>query len=209
MNNELTHWGIKGQKWGVRRYQNEDGTLTAAGKARYFEDLGNTYKREYDNQAAKLQSQRKRGQLSAEEYKARKKINEDAYRKNVSETKYADLSRGSRRARRIAGAVTLGASTVKVLAGIGTMKMKAEGRLGKGTMTLSDRGKARTLRLVSQLSTAAGLIGSAAYLSTSMSIAAHDRIKGEMDAKTASKRGRVNQFTRHKKGKPGAGYNRV
>lgn len=29
---ELYHYGIKGQKWGVRRYQNEDGSLTAAGK---------------------------------------------------------------------------------------------------------------------------------------------------------------------------------
>ena len=35
MNNELTHWGIKGQKWGVRRYQNKDGSLTAAGRERY------------------------------------------------------------------------------------------------------------------------------------------------------------------------------
>lgn len=32
---ELYHWGIKGQKWGVRRYQNPDGTLTAAGRKRY------------------------------------------------------------------------------------------------------------------------------------------------------------------------------
>ncbi len=32
---ELYHHGIKGQKWGVRRYQNEDGTLTDAGKAKY------------------------------------------------------------------------------------------------------------------------------------------------------------------------------
>lgn len=32
---ELSHHGIKGQKWGVRRYQNEDGSLTAAGKQRY------------------------------------------------------------------------------------------------------------------------------------------------------------------------------
>lgn len=34
-NGELYHWGIKGMKWGVRRYQNEDGSLTNAGKKRY------------------------------------------------------------------------------------------------------------------------------------------------------------------------------
>lgn len=33
-NNELYHWGIKGMKWGVRRYQNKDGSLTPAGKKR-------------------------------------------------------------------------------------------------------------------------------------------------------------------------------
>jgi len=33
--NELYHHGIKGQKWGVRRFQNSDGSLTAAGKKRY------------------------------------------------------------------------------------------------------------------------------------------------------------------------------
>ena len=32
--NYLAHYGIKGMKWGIRRYQNADGTLTAAGKAR-------------------------------------------------------------------------------------------------------------------------------------------------------------------------------
>ena len=32
---ELYHHGIKGQRWGVRRYQNPDGTLTTAGRARY------------------------------------------------------------------------------------------------------------------------------------------------------------------------------
>lgn len=33
---ELYHHGIKGQKWGVRRYQYEDGSLTPAGKDRYY-----------------------------------------------------------------------------------------------------------------------------------------------------------------------------
>ena len=36
MENEvLTHHGIKGQKWGIRRFQNADGSLTSAGRKRY------------------------------------------------------------------------------------------------------------------------------------------------------------------------------
>lgn len=34
---ELCHWGIKGMKWGQRRYQNKNGTLTPEGKRRYAE----------------------------------------------------------------------------------------------------------------------------------------------------------------------------
>lgn len=33
--NELIHFGIKGQKWGIRRYQNEDGSLTPEGIEHY------------------------------------------------------------------------------------------------------------------------------------------------------------------------------
>lgn len=36
--NELYHHGIKGQKWGVRRFQNTDGSLTEMGKKRYSND---------------------------------------------------------------------------------------------------------------------------------------------------------------------------
>lgn len=37
--NELYHHGIKGQKWGVRRFQNEDGSLTPEGRKRYEREL--------------------------------------------------------------------------------------------------------------------------------------------------------------------------
>ena len=43
----LKHYGVKGMKWGVRRYQNEDGTLTALGKERYYteDEQRKTYER--------------------------------------------------------------------------------------------------------------------------------------------------------------------
>lgn len=36
MANELYHHGIKGMKWGIRRFQNKDGSLTSAGENRYL-----------------------------------------------------------------------------------------------------------------------------------------------------------------------------
>lgn len=45
---ELVHHGIKGQKWGRRRYQNADGSLTPAGKQRY--GSAENFDRQYDAQ---------------------------------------------------------------------------------------------------------------------------------------------------------------
>ena len=42
--NSIYHHGIKGQQWGVRRYQNEDGSLTPEGRRRYAQDFYNELK---------------------------------------------------------------------------------------------------------------------------------------------------------------------
>lgn len=58
----LQHHGIPGQKWGIRRFQNEDGSLTNEGKLRYGIQRGWEAKEMY-----------KRGVIDTAEYKSRKK----------------------------------------------------------------------------------------------------------------------------------------
>ncbi len=44
----LAHHGIKGQKWGIRRYQNEDGSLTPAGQRRLEKKDAKWAKKNYE-----------------------------------------------------------------------------------------------------------------------------------------------------------------
>lgn len=45
----LVHYGTKGMRWGVRRYQNKDGSLTPAGKKRYDRDIRENNAKKKDN----------------------------------------------------------------------------------------------------------------------------------------------------------------
>lgn len=58
----LQHHGIPGQKWGIRRFQNEDGSLTNEGRLRYGQQRGWEAKEKY-----------RRGVIDTAEYKSRMK----------------------------------------------------------------------------------------------------------------------------------------
>lgn len=54
-NEYLSHHGTKGQRWGLRRYQNPDGTLTALGKIRYRRDVLDNNAKKKDNRIKDLE----------------------------------------------------------------------------------------------------------------------------------------------------------
>ena len=98
---ELFHYGILGQKWGIRRYQNPDGTLTSAGKARYGTDVqrmaAKDAQRVSDVNAAYGVGSRTRKQLLEKEIKEKMKNKE--YRKEYEEaSKYVNVAKSLKRA---------------------------------------------------------------------------------------------------------------
>lgn len=83
----LCHWGIKGQKWGVRRYQNKDGTLTSQGRIRYYKKAGKNFEKR--DALIKEDAQSYLKSSGGDKSKAREQVNEDVTDARVkSNTKY-------------------------------------------------------------------------------------------------------------------------
>ena len=98
---ELTHWGIKGQHWGVRRFRTEDGTYTPAGRERYLKS-----KQEYkSNKTAQNKLQMKRDK---DLYKRAKKADQGRklYEKGKTITSNEDKIAARKRAQKAVAAVS-------------------------------------------------------------------------------------------------------
>ena len=87
----LMHHGVKGQKWGVRRYQNYDGTLKSAGKRQYRTDKGYK-KRSSTNSSAKKDANKPMSEMTNKEL--RQQINRMKLEQEYKDLKQKDIKRG-------------------------------------------------------------------------------------------------------------------
>jgi len=83
----ISHHGIKGQRWGIRRFQNDDGTLTSEGKERYNEGK---ITRELNRNELQIASNKTRKAAQEENAAFFRKIGAkkaaDAFEKNIKKT---------------------------------------------------------------------------------------------------------------------------
>lgn len=122
----LIHYGTKGQKWGIRRYQNPDGTLTPEGKLRYSRQEKKIIKEATKDAQKALDAKMRSGvgagvnrrHVNAE---IQSKMKDDLYRETFEyQSEFADTNLAIARAKRTHAAQT-GAKIAKgVLSAAGT-----------------------------------------------------------------------------------------
>lgn len=137
----LQHHGIKGQKWGIRRYQNGDGSLTTAGRERYgqlgekkYFDRTRDERREYrefkkaDRRERKLEKYR--DELMKDTRKDNDKISENRYKRmtlnELEKTKSGKKSMA--KGKRLVAEATL--------IGVGTLLMYNNGKVSSRMIKL-------------------------------------------------------------------------
>ena len=112
---ELYHWGIKRMKWGVRRFQNEDGSLTSAGKKRYDDDSTGSDKRTSSNSGSKTP---RKGLIQKRKDKLTERYISKGYGPEAAKT-MAEQRMRTEAVLAVVGAVTVTVVAIKVARRIG------------------------------------------------------------------------------------------
>ena len=141
---DIYHSGIKGMKWGQRRYQNEDGSLTPAGRERYRRAYGVSTREEYDSlksRRAQYKNDIRSAGSRSERRAARKSYLEDTNYKSRAKT------RAKAKGKHIAKGI---AKTAAVGAGLAAVGLAARGmynrRLNKAMNATDEAWKNEALR---------------------------------------------------------------
>lgn len=86
----LMHFGVIGQKWGERRWQNEDGSLTEAGKAHYNKSYSRSINKlkKKETKKSKLTLKSEKKQLNADKYKEKsfRTVSDKGYNKKMAKS---------------------------------------------------------------------------------------------------------------------------
>lgn len=112
---ELYHWGVKGMKWGVRRFQNEDGSLTTAGKKRYGDESTGSDKKTSSNNGSKTP---RKGLIARRKDSLTQKYIAKGYSQTAAKT-MAEQRMRTEAVLAVVGAVAVTAVAIKVARRIG------------------------------------------------------------------------------------------